>query len=366
MRCTGTQRILQLVVFSILAGGFVMCAHTENGDELPFERVRDDAAESGFNSDTTERLRESIPELGNAWSADARSDYEAYRRHWQFALDAETLAAGLVRTGTDDTVFVQVLRSVENGAPDAPVAFFVHGYLDHTPTNRYAIEALLDAGITVITMDLPGHGLSSGRRAYIDDFEQYAQAVEQTLEAVEQSGILGSDRLSGLTGIAHSTGASALLEHTEQFGNRFTRMVFAAPLIRVFAFPILEAGADIVGQIVDQLPDRISGSTTNDAYIEFAEKHDTLKIRHTDLEWFQAYLRWEESLQQIAEQDTPLLLILAGDDTVVANDYNEEFLRRVFTDIRVIEVENIRHSVFTEAAVINGTVLAEMLGFVLD
>ncbi len=343
-----------------------MCAHTESADELPFERVRDDAAESGFTRDTTERLRGSIPELGNEWTAAARLDYEAYRRHWQFALDSETLGAGSVRTGPDDTVFVQVLRSVENSDSDAQIAFFIHGYLDHTPTNRYAIEALLDAGITVITMDLPGHGLSSGRRGYIDNFEQYAQAIERTIEAVERIGILGPDRLSGLTGIAHSTGASALLEHSEQFEDRFTRMVFAAPLIRVFAFPVLEAGADIVGQIVDQLPDRISGSTTNGAYIEFAEEHDTLKIRHTDLEWFQAYLTWEESRRRISERDIPLLLILAGDDTVVANDYNEEFLRRFFADIRVIEIEDIRHSVFTEADAINGTVLAEIVGFVLD
>lgn len=343
-----------------------MCAHTDSGDRVPFEQALQAAPNSSFTRETAERLREHRAELGDEWTSAAQADYDAYRQHYQFALDHHTVGAGSVTSDAGESIFVQILRDTAVQRPGNPLVLFVHGYLDHTATNRYAIEALLESGATVITLDLPGHGLSTGRRAYIDDFTRYGQVVELALAAIEETDLLGTQRLEGLTGIGHSTGASALLEHTARNDSRFSRLVFAAPLIRVYAFQLLQAGADIVGQFVDQLPDRISGSTTNETYIEFAEEYDYLRISHTDLDWFQSYLVWEESLSEMTERTIPLLLVLAGDDTVIDSDYNEEFLRNLFSDIRVITIPDVRHSVFTEPVTIQSTVMAEIIGFALD
>lgn len=360
------RRIVYSALWATLAGVTTMCAHTEPDPTIPFQTTLEQAPTSNFTEEAANRLRQHLPSLGEEWSRDAREDYESYRNHWQFALDFHTIAAGSVDTDDGEDVFVQILSGSSGDASEQPVVFFIHGYLDHTATNRYAIEALLEHGATVITMDLPGHGLSSGRRAHISDFSLYGSSVEQVLEAIEAAGILARDSLRGMTGIGHSTGATALLEHTENYDNRFSRFVFAAPLIRVFAFPILQVGAEVVGQMVDQLPDRISGSTSNESYIDFAEQFDVLRVRHTDLEWFEAYLEWEESRRDLSEREIPLLLVLAEDDTVVANGHNEEFLRRVFPDTRVIEVEDARHSIFTEPAAVHGTVMAEIVRFALD
>lgn len=361
-----SKTIIQAALCAVISGATIVCAHAGSPDPVPFEFALRAAPASSFTRETAERLRRHRAELGEVWTADAQADYDEYRRHYQFALDHHTVAAGSVMSNAGESIFVQILRKSAVQRPDSRIVLFVHGYLDHTATNRYAIEALLDSGATVITLDLPGHGLSTGRRAYIDDFARYGQVVELVLVAVEETGLLGSQRLSGLTGIGHSTGASALLEHAERYDPRFSRLVFAAPLIRVFAFPVLRAGADIVGQFVTQLPDRISGSTTNRTYIEFAEEYDHLRISHTDLRWFQSYLEWEESLSDMSERTVPLLLVLASDDTVVDSDYNEEFLQNLFTDIRVLTIPDVRHGVFTEQFTIESMVMNEIVRFALD
>ena len=60
-------------------------------------------------------------------------------------------------------------------SPTAPIGtvFVVHGYYDHLGLYRHLLERLLTRRWRVVLWDLPGHGLSSGKRACIDDFAHY-------------------------------------------------------------------------------------------------------------------------------------------------------------------------------------------------
>jgi len=58
------------------------------------------------------------------------------------------------------------------------VAVVYHGFLAHAryPTVRYAAQLLCrNANLTVLAMDLPGHGLSPGTRGYINDYKDLIQ-----------------------------------------------------------------------------------------------------------------------------------------------------------------------------------------------
>ena len=63
--------------------------------------------------------------------------------------------------------------------PQSPVAtmFMFHGFYDHMGLYRHVVKWALEQGFVVIACDLPGHGLSSGVRASIDDFAVYQQVV---------------------------------------------------------------------------------------------------------------------------------------------------------------------------------------------
>lgn len=77
--------------------------------------------------------------------------------------------------------------------PEQPVAtlFLLHGFYDHMGLYRHVIEWALERQWAVIACDLPGHGLSSGERASIDDFAVY-QAVLQGLFDEARSSICPS------------------------------------------------------------------------------------------------------------------------------------------------------------------------------
>jgi pimeloyl-ACP methyl ester carboxylesterase len=64
--------------------------------------------------------------------------------------------------------------------PEQPVAtlLVLHGYYDHMGLYRHVVDWGLRMGFAVLACDLPGHGLSSGPRASINEFEEY-QAVLQ-------------------------------------------------------------------------------------------------------------------------------------------------------------------------------------------
>ena len=50
---------------------------------------------------------------------------------------------------------------------------------------RRMAEYLLEQGYAVVMFDLPGHGLSEGKRASIDDFSQYGCALSDFLAVIE-------------------------------------------------------------------------------------------------------------------------------------------------------------------------------------
>ena len=56
-------------------------------------------------------------------------------------------------------------------------AVVCHGYYDHVGLYGHLIDDLLERGIAVMSFDQPGHGLSTGDRANIDDFQQYVDVI---------------------------------------------------------------------------------------------------------------------------------------------------------------------------------------------
>ena len=64
----------------------------------------------------------------------------------------------------------------------------VHGYFDHTGLYNKLIAWALESGFNVLIFDLPGHGLSSGEPAVIDDFGDYLRLPNLQLVAFAAHG----------------------------------------------------------------------------------------------------------------------------------------------------------------------------------
>ena len=84
----------------------------------------------------------------------------------------------------------------------------VHGYMDHTGLYGHLIRHLLDRQLlTVVCLDLKGHGLSSGAACSITNFGDYVAQVKSVI-ALCQMHFEGP-----LHGIGQSMGGAVLMKH---------------------------------------------------------------------------------------------------------------------------------------------------------
>ena len=63
----------------------------------------------------------------------------------------------------------------------------VHGLGEHSGRYEHVGEQMAEAGLAVYAFDLPGFGRSSGRRAFVDRFDDYLDAVEEELAPLIES-----------------------------------------------------------------------------------------------------------------------------------------------------------------------------------
>jgi Lysophospholipase len=112
--------------------------------------------------------------------------------------------------------------------------FLLHGYLEHSGIYQPIIRELLDQGFSVLTYDLPGHGLSNGSPASIQNFDHYQQVLEAVYRYVKHAAQLPTPWL----GIGQSTGGAIWLHHLLDFAEHrknpyVERVLLLSPLIRL-------------------------------------------------------------------------------------------------------------------------------------
>ncbi|HCA66560.1 MAG TPA: alpha/beta hydrolase, partial [Pseudomonas sp.] len=119
-----------------------------------------------------DRLRNSLPALSEATEASAEAlHYQAY-----YGLDLPHRGKVQRRLGRFRVHDYDVVAQA--WWPEQPHAslLVLHGYYDHMGLYRHVVDWGLEMGFAVLACDLPGHGLSSGPRASINEFDEY-QAV---------------------------------------------------------------------------------------------------------------------------------------------------------------------------------------------
>lgn len=299
-------------------------------DEVPPSAAASTAAAIRSLSDGLAELTFDAPTpLGEAWLA--------YRRYYGFSIgDDVSFHAGTVSSGTY-RVAVQVF------GPANPVATVVavHGYYDHTGLMRPLIEHLLSRGFTVVSVDLPGHGLSSGARVEIRDFAEYGAAVRDATVACAPY------VPSPLFAVGHSTGCAGFIEWYYGGGaDVFRKMVFIAPLIRSALWYPSKLGYLIgTGWLTE--PRRWYRKSTGDrAYVPF-QKNDPLGHDRFPMSWSSALYAWEKRLRGYPAVTVPVLVIQGTADNTVNYRHNIPFLEKKMA-ARVEYIEGADHLLIQE------------------
>lgn len=228
--------------------------------------------------------------------------------------------------------------------PESPrgTVMLMHGFLDHVGTVSSTVQHLLQQGFAVAAYDQPGHGLSSGPRASINDFAEYASIFEGFLLLVR------ANMPPPYHVVAHSTGASIVVDHllTHQ-DDVLGRVVLVAPLVRSAYWGLSTTFTPVADAFVDYVPRVFQDNSSDEQFLEFV-RQDPLQPRETSLAWFNALVAWNERIQNYPPNPRPILIIQGNADTIVDWEYNLEFLLSKFPNARVQMIDDGRHQLLNE------------------
>jgi len=218
----------------------------------------------------------------------------------------------------------------------------VHGYLDHTGVWKNLIKEMVDRGYTVALYDQPGHGLSSGERAAIDDFSEYVSVFEEFLRLCELN-LPGPQHL-----VAHSMGGAIALDYLLNVDQTvLDRIILLAPLVHTSYWNLARFGHSLGKRLSDSVP-RVSPKTSSEEdFVEFS-KNDPLQAKQVPTKWFSALVEWNKRIVENDPSTLPVMVIQGTADTTVDWKYNMEFIKEKFPRADILMIEAGGHQLINE------------------
>ncbi len=294
------------------------------------------------------------------FNADSEPSLANYLAHYSLApLLSEHVGLYVGYTGTQR---YQLWTQVWSPAEPIGTVFVVHGYFDHLGLYRHLLALLLERRWRVVLWDLPGHGLSSGKRACIDDFAHYGECLTALQEQLEVKGLAPKPWL----GMGQSTGASILATDALSRPNddRWAGLVLLAPLVRPAGWPQASWLHRLVGPFVQSVPRRFRDNSTDAEFAAFLREHDPLQPGHVSVNWVSAMRRWMPQLLALPPSDLPTLILQGEQDLTVDWEWNLAVLERKFSNARIQRHPEARHHLVNEAMPIRDTLFKAIDDFV--
>ncbi|MFT5709413.1 MAG: alpha-beta hydrolase superfamily lysophospholipase [Halioglobus sp.] len=286
---------------------------------------------------TLAALRENLPPFCEA--VEPSSELIDFCQYYGIDFAARSPAVehriGSVRSGQ---YFLAVHRYQQPGATSN--LLLVHGYLDHCGLFGKLIEYGLNSGCNVVVFDLPGHGLSSGEPAAIDDFKEYSGAISSVLAAVDLPG------LPWWT-MAQSTGCAALIDYAGKYPWNFAGAVFLAPLIRPASWGKVRLGYALLHRFRDSIARQFSENSGDEQFLAFT-REDPLQSRTLSLRWIGALSRWLSALEYRDLGAGPLLVIQGDADGTVDWRYNMKHIAELFPGCQIEYLSGAGHHLANE------------------
>ncbi|QNV46425.1 alpha/beta hydrolase [Acinetobacter baumannii] len=228
----------------------------------------------------------------------------------------------------------------------------LHGYLEHSGIYQPIIREILEQGFSVITYDLPGHGLSNGSPASIQNFDHYQQVLMAVYQYVKHADQLPKPWV----GIGQSTGGAIwmhhLLEYAEKDKTQSSIGFLLSPLIRPAktAWWHNPVGLGIIRRIKRQVPRHFRRNNHNPEFLRFIRLKDPLQPRMMGMDWILAMSKWMQEMEERPACRIPVWLAQGALDQTVDWRYNIEFIRRKFRLQTLLMLEEGSHQLINERA----------------
>lgn len=285
-----------------------------------------------------QRLRHSLPPFGERGKS--LPELQTYSEYYGLDFEAEfPLAEHLVGCVQSGEYSLAVHRWLH---PEATTnLLLLHGYFDHTGLFNKLIKWGLSRNCNILIFDLPGHGLSSGEAAVIDDFGDYSRAIADVLGAVQLPEL-------PLWSMAQSTGGAALVDYAGKYPWPFAATVLLAPLVRPTGWRWIRPGELLLGRFIDSVTRGFAANSSDQDFLAFVRR-EPLQSRRVSLRWVAALRRWLDGLQQRDLGVGPALVIQGDADSTVDWRFNVGVIRQLFPGSEVDYLAGAGHHLANES-----------------
>ncbi len=235
---------------------------------------------------------------------------------WKISQEEESFAAN------GQTLFRRTTRAHrgERTLPGESARLaIVHGYGDHSGRYLHVMQWMAERGVTSHAVDLRGQGKSTGRRGYVQRWEEYLDdlAAFLKLPAIEGDGPLFL--------LGHSHGGLVVMAAVIRQAidtQQLRGIVLSAPFVRN-AMRISRAKLLLARLVHKVRPSLRVGSGVQGDWLssdpEMKQQADPLAVRTATPRWFLTHQRiQEEMLLRAGEFQLPVL-ILSGDADPIAD-----------------------------------------------
>jgi len=226
-------------------------------------------------------------------------------------------------------------------------AVLVHGYMEHLALNRPLIQHLLNEGYTVLGYDLPGHGLSDGKRFWIDSFTRYGCQFGEIMQR------LADDLPGPWYFIGHSTGCAVLMVHQRQFGDiehwPLRKRILLAPLVRPQQYYPIRFKHRWLRYLLNNVARYYSANSHNKDYLKFVREKDPLQHDRIPLDWIGAMLAWVRRIEGSPPMSGDVTVIQGLSDGTVDWVHNLSVLSELYPDLQIELIEEARHQLINES-----------------
>lgn len=229
----------------------------------------------------------------------------------------------------------------------------LHGYLEHSGIYQPIIKELLEQGFSVVTYDLPGHGLTDGSPANIKSFDHYQNVLHAVYQYVKNASQLPKPWV----GIGQSTGGAIWMHHLLEYAQRrenpiVERVLLLSPLVRPAksAWWHNSIGLGIIRRIKREVPRHFRRNNHNPEFLRFVRLKDPLQPRMMGMDWILAMSKWMQEMEARPACRIPVWLAQGALDETVDWRYNIEFIRQKFRLQTLLMLEEGSHQLINERA----------------
>jgi len=225
----------------------------------------------------------------------------------------------------------------------------IHGLGEHSGRYTHVADSLTQAGYTLISFDLRGHGKSDGPRGHIPSYEVIMRDISSLLEVTNKKFPQLPSFFYG-----HSLGGNLVLNYILCHQSHVKGVIATAPWLRLAFEPprfkiILTQITNYIWPSFSQKNGLDTKVLSRDPEVVHAYENDSLVHDYISARMFiSTYQAGQWALEHASEFSLPLLLMQGGADKIISVEAGREFAGKIKENCTLKIWDGLYHEIHNE------------------